>query len=433
MEKSKFLTSTIILMIGATITKILGMIIKIITTRYVGLDGIGIYMLIIPTFTLFINIAVLGFPVAISKLVAEDKNNNKSIIFSAIPIAIMLNIILLFIILTISPIISSLLLDKRTLYPLMSIGFVLPFISLSSIVRGYFFGKEKMIPHTISHIIEQITRLILIIITVPILLQKSLEAAISGIVLVNILSELASIIILLFYMPKKTKITKKDIMPNRKLMRDVLNIGVPTTGSRIIGSIGYFLEPFILGYILMKVGYSSLYIVTQYGILNGYVFPLLMIPSFFIQTIGTALIPIISKGYANNNIKYIRQKLKQGIIFSLLIGTMITAIIMINPALFLKLIYDTTAGTEYLKIMCPFFIVYYLQVPLTATLQAINRAKEAMMSTFWGMIIKIALIFGLSLLKIGLYSLIIATIVNIFIVTIYNYIKVKKALAFLEN
>ena len=51
--KEKFIISTIILMIGGFLTKILGMIIKIVMTRYMGAEGIGLYMLILPTFSLF--------------------------------------------------------------------------------------------------------------------------------------------------------------------------------------------------------------------------------------------------------------------------------------------------------------------------------------------------------------------------------------------
>ena len=80
--KNKFVKSTLILMLGGAITKILGMIIKIVTNRLIGVEGLGVYMLITPTFMLLIAIAQLGFPIAISKLVAEEKNNNKKIRFN---------------------------------------------------------------------------------------------------------------------------------------------------------------------------------------------------------------------------------------------------------------------------------------------------------------------------------------------------------------
>lgn len=428
MLKSKFIKSTIILIIGSMIIKALGMIIKIITTRYIGVEGIGIYMLILPTFLLFINITKLGFPVAISKMVAENKNSNKKIILSIIPISLILNLILLIIIFFISPFISKLLHDNRTLYPLLAIGFVLPFISLSCIIRSYFLGKEKMIINVISNVFEQIIRLVLIIIIIPILLKKNLEIAVTGIVLLNIISELSSIIILIFFLPKKVKIQKKDIIPNKNIIKEILNIGLPTTGSGIIGSIGYFLEPIILTFILIKVGYDSNYIINQYGIINGYVLPLLFIPSFFMHAISTALIPVISKNYANNNIKYTRIKLKQAIIFSLIIGITVTLIIISNSKFLLNLIYNTNHGSKYLTFMAPFFLIYYIQVPLTTTLQAIGKAKESMISTLIGAIIKIIAIIILSVFKIGLYSLIIASIINILIVTIFNAFKIKKFL-----
>ena len=77
MRKEKFIISTIILMVGGCLTKVLGMIIKIMMSRLMGPEGIGLYMLILPTFSLFIGLAQFGFPIAISKLVAEEEKNNK--------------------------------------------------------------------------------------------------------------------------------------------------------------------------------------------------------------------------------------------------------------------------------------------------------------------------------------------------------------------
>ena len=307
--KNKFVKSTLILMLGGAITKILGMIIKIVTNRLIGVEGLGVYMLITPTFMLLIAIAQLGFPIAISKLVAEEKNNNKNLVFSSLPISLTINIIIMIILLFSSSYISNNLLhDKRTLYAIRSIGFVLPFISISSILRGYFFGKQRMFPHIISNVTEDAVRLITIIIGVPIALKKGIESAVSFIVLSNIVSELSSILVLFFFLPKNFKITKEDISPNKKNIKDILNISIPTTGSRLIGNIGYFLEPIILTFFLLKTGYANTYIVKEYGILNGYVMPMLLLPSFFTLAISQALIPIVSKSYSDNNFIYVKRK-----------------------------------------------------------------------------------------------------------------------------
>ena len=70
--ENRFIKTTFILLIGGFLTKILGMIIKITMTRFLGTEGIGLYMLIMPTFNLLIALAQFGFPTVISKIVAED-------------------------------------------------------------------------------------------------------------------------------------------------------------------------------------------------------------------------------------------------------------------------------------------------------------------------------------------------------------------------
>lgn len=427
--KNKFLKSTIILTIGGLITKILGMIIKIVTNRLIGTEGLGVYMLIVPTFMLLISIAQLGFPIAISKLVAEEKSNNKNLVFSIIPISLIINlIIIIFLFFASNYIANNLLHDKRTLYAIRSIGLVLPFISISSIMRGYFFGKQRMIPHIISNITEDIIRLITIIIGIPIALKSGIESAVNFIILSNIVSELTSIFVLFFFLPKNFKLNKKDIKPNKKNIKNILNISIPTTGSRLIGNIGYFLEPVILTFFLLKNGYPNTYIVNEYGILTGYVMPILLLPSFFTLAISQALIPIVSKAYSDRNITYAKSKIKQSIIFSMIIGIPTTIILFLVPEIPLKLIYNTTKGSLYMKFIAPICLLYYFQTPLSSSLQAMGKANDSLKGTIIGVTSKLIVLAIGSNLGIGLWGLVFATCINIIVVTIYDYMRVKKHL-----
>ena len=77
MKMSKFIKSTLILLVGGFLTKVLGMLIKIITTRIIGTETLGLYMLIRPTFNLFIKLAQGGLPISVSKIVSENKKDNK--------------------------------------------------------------------------------------------------------------------------------------------------------------------------------------------------------------------------------------------------------------------------------------------------------------------------------------------------------------------
>lgn len=420
--KNNFIKSTIILILGGFLSKILGMFIKIILTRTISTEGIGIYSLVLPTFNLFITLCSLGLPVAISKLVSENKNDNKKIVLSTIPIILLFNLGLIILLFLIAPFLSKYLLHNQfTYYPLISIGFTLPFICISSIIKGYFFGKEKMFPTTLSNIIEQLVRLFLTYTVISKLMNHSLTYAITGVVLINILSEGASILVLLFFLPHRQKVTVSDFCYNKIILKDLLEISIPTTGSRLIGSLSYFLEPIILTYALTKIGYSNQFITLEYGIVNGYVYPLLLLPSFFTLAISNALLPVVSNTYSHRNYDYTKYKIKQAITLSLIIGIPCTLLFMSIPEFFLNLIYNTTEGLEYIKIIAPVFLIYYVQCPLTASMQAMGKAKEAMMGTLYGSILRTVLLFGLSLCHIGMWGLIISSLGNILFITIHHF------------
>ena len=425
--KNKFLKSTLILIIGALFTKLLGFIIRIIFTRLVTQNEINLYSIIMPTYSLLITLAGLGLPLAISNLIAENKTNSKKILFSIIPASLIINIFLIIIIFLIAPIIANNLLhNKDTYYPIISIAFILPFISLSSIIRGYFFGKQKMFPHTLSNVIEQLFRLLIILIFLPKLLKYGTVITVSTYILLNILSEIISIIVFLLFAPKNFAIKKEDLKPDIRIVKDIMSIAIPTTSSRIIGNIGYFFEPIILTLTLTFIGYSNDFILNEYGIYNAYVLPLLTIPSFFIIALNTSLIPEISKN--KNNKTLIKKRLKQSIIFSLIIGLVSNIFVYIFTETLLTIIFDTTLGTNYIKFLAPFFIFLYLEGPLASTLQALNYANYTMKVTIIATITKLISLFIFSLMHIGLYGLLIAEIINIFLVVYLNSKKIVKIL-----
>ena len=429
MKKNKFIESTILLVIGGFITKILGMIIKIIMTKQLGTEGIGLYMMIAPTFMVLIAIAQLGFPVAISTLVAAGEKNNHKLILSLIPISLFINLLFMVLIILIAPYLANNLLhDSRLYYPIMAISLVLPFITISSIMRGYFLGKQYVFPHVISLILEDIVWLIVLMIGIPYFLKMGVAQTLSFIILSNIISELTSIIILYIFLPKKTLIKKEYFSPKDSYLKDVFTISLPVAGSRLIGTIGYFFEPIIITYVLLKVGYSNSYIVNEYGIINGYIGPLLLIPSFITLAISQSLIPVVSSYYASKNFKYIKYKIAQALKISLSIGIPITIIFLLFPSYILKLIYNNVVGVEYLKIMAPFYLLLYIQYPLISVLQAMKNAKKAMNGTLVGMITRTIILFGASFLKIGMGGLVISIIFNIIFVTIYQSYNVYKLL-----
>ena len=81
---------------------------------------------------------------------------------------------------------------------------------------------------------------------------------------------------------------------------------------------------------------------------------------------------------------------------------------------------------NYIKIIAPFFILHYIQGPLTSYLQAIDKSNIAMYGTLVGAIIKNILLIILPLF-IGFNGFIIASLINIIYVTVHHIYHVKKS------
>lgn len=428
--KEKFIVSTVILMIGGFLTKFLGMIIKIVMSRLMGSEGIGLYMLILPTFSLLIGLGQFGLPIALSKLVAEDKKNNKNLLFSLLSISFIINIFLILLVLFLAPILSVYLLhEKRTTLPILAMAIVLPLTSCSGILRSYFFGKEKMLPHVVSNCLEDIVRLLLYLILIPLFLPKGLEITVTVVILTNVISELSSILVLFFFLPKNLSIHKKDLRFNTRYAKEAMVISVPTTASRLVGSIGYFLEPIILTSTLAFCGYQNSFIVSEYGVLSGFVLPLLLLPSFFTLAISQALLPVLSRATSNGHYRYAKKKVKQGIFISLLIGIPMTLLFVLIPEFFLNFMYHTTKGTSYMRFLAPICLFQYIQAPLSSCLDAMGRSKDNFKATLLGTILRCSTLFFFSLFKIGLWGLVFSTSLNVLFITFYNYHQVQRALA----
>ena len=426
MKKNLFIKSTLILILSGFLTKILGFIIKVIYTRIIGEYGISLYSIAVPTYSLLLTIATLAIPISISKLVSENKGRSIRILTSAAFLIISINLVLVFVIFLTKDFLAVNLLKEPKAGPIiMAFALTLPFVSISSVLKGYFAGKQNMVPHATSNIIEQIVRLIIILVMLPILKRKSDMLAILGLILLTIISEISSIIVFLFFLPKKINFNTK-ILPSKKITKDILDISIPTVSGRIIGNIGYFFEPIILTNLLLFSGYNNSYILSEYGAYNAYSLALLTMPSFFIGAIATSLLPEISKFNGNNNLKMVKRRIHQSIIFSLIIGIFFSLLIFIFRDKLLFSLYNTTKGSDYIKVLAPFFVLFYLEGVLTSSLQALGYAKVTMNITLYGVIIKLFIMAILSLCHIGIYSLVIAEIINIFFVVFFNFKHLKK-------
>lgn len=340
-----------------------------------------------------------------------------------------LNIVIISLGLLSSKFISThLLKNPNTYYPLIACLFTLPFISIGYIIKGYFYGKQNTLPHMVSNVIEQLFRLSIILVLLPKIIKYGPIISVTSYILFNILSESISIIVFLFFLPKNKHITKEEIKLDYQETKEILSISVPSILGRLLGNIGFFFEPILLTNILLYKKLPINYITQEYAVYNTYAIGTLLFPSFFISAISNALLPEISYHYEHNNIKQVKRRIKQSLIISLIVGIICTSIIYLLKEPLLTILYKTNKGINYIKVLAPFFILFYLESPLSTILIGMNKIKECTIISTTGIIIKLLSMCILGLLNFKIYSLIIAEIINIIYVTLLDIITLKKEL-----
>ncbi|WP_409289473.1 stage V sporulation protein B [Peribacillus sp. SCS-37] len=401
---SKFLKGTMILLAAGLITRILGFINRIVVARSIGEEGVGLFMMAFPTLILVISIIQLGLPVAISKCVAEASASNnekkvKKILVVSLSTTLGLSILFTPILAVCAPVLSKYLFtDSRIIYPLLAMVPIIPIVAVSSVLRGYFQGRQNMKPAAYSQVLEQVVRISLVAFLTVKFLPYGVEYAAAAAMSANVIGELVSLVYLLamFKLKKHFRFRRnffQAVKSGKSTFQELMEVALPTTGGRLIGSLSWFAEPIVVAQSLAMAGVASSLATRQYGELTGYALPLLMLPSFVTYSLSTSLIPALSEANYSGNSRLVEHRLQQSLRFSFLTGALSAAILYILADPLMEALYGTSHAAVFIKFLAPFFIFSYYQAPLQAALQALNMARAAMYNSLIGAILKTAVIF----------------------------------------
>ncbi|GED13354.1 stage V sporulation protein B [Aneurinibacillus migulanus] len=444
MTKQTFMKGTLILILAGLIVKILGFINRVMLARIIGAEGLGLYQMAVPTFILIISLATFGLNVSVSKLVAEadargDHEQVRSILRISLLIVSALSILFTTVMLLSAPVISRYFLtDERAFYPLLAIAPIVPIIAVSSVLRGYFQGKQNMTPTASSQLVEQVIRMFTVIILASWLMPHGVEYAAAGAMAGVVIGEAFGMISLLFQFrsqklpnPFKQRSISGLLKQNRETFRNLLDISIPVTTSRIVSSLTFFVEPIIVAQSLLLAGMSAGAATSFYGQLAGMAMPLLIFPTFITYSLSVSLVPAVAEAAAQKNDKLIYRRIYQSIRLALIIGAPCAVLLYIFAEPLSTLLYNDEAVGHFLKLMAPYSLFLYFQAPLQAALQGLDRAGVAMRNTIIGALLKTAAIFLLaSRPELGVDGVVLSVNISILSVTLLHFFSVSKVTGF---
>lgn len=381
--KRKLINSFIILSGSTMITKIFSILNRMLLSRLLDEKGMALYILVIPTLSLCITLAQLSIPSAVFRLVSHPHYSNKKVILSASVICSITCTLIVLFLLFFSPIIAlEFLKEENALYPLLSLTPFIPLVGISGIVKNYYLGKEDVWHLSIANFLEELARIVFTYIMISYFKDLSINYLVSIAMIAMSVGETTSILYLLRKRHLSNISFQMSTLKENLIYKDLMNIALPLTGSRLLHSLYNFIEPIVLVYILSKMGISETNVHLDYAIISGYVINMLVTPTFFNNVILRLLVPILNRDIAYNQKKALQRHVLSGVIACLFVSIPFTILFYFYGDICLKFMYNTTNGYVYLKYMSIPFTLFYLQTPLSATLQALNKNKEMfLMST----------------------------------------------------
>ena len=229
-----FLKGTFILTIAGFVVKVIGSLNWIFVSRILGGEGIGLYQMAFPIYFFAMTVSQAGVPVAISIITAErvalkDIYGAKRVF--RISMGLMLVTGLLFSVLTYFAadwlIEWHFIRDARAYLSMVVLAPTVFFVTLLAASRGYLQGWQRMTPTAVSQIVEQIFRVITMILLAQLFLPWGLEYASAGASLGALVGAVTGLIVLVYYHWKLDRdIERNELIYREASINDALAIAL---------------------------------------------------------------------------------------------------------------------------------------------------------------------------------------------------------------
>ena len=404
--KQTFKQSVFALLVAQIFVKVLGLFYKLYLTNRVGFgdEGNAISTAAFQVYALILSITATGLPGAISRLVAErsSKGDHKGaykifkvsmLIFSIVGI-----LGSYFLATFANKIANDYLNIKEAELSILALSPSVFLVSVISVFRGYFGGRENLKKQAKGQSIDQITKTIttVLFIETSVLITTNPNTQVMA-AFANLSATLANLFECLYLCKaffKQRQEIRLDVkssvnstnLGTYSIIKDIVKVAIPISLTAVIGTVAKNIDSTtIVNKLKDIIGYERAKI--EYGILSGKVDTLIAFPLSFNTAISTALLPSIAA--SKDNIKKQEKRINKSILFGMSITIPLVAIFLFFGDELLKLLFpNASSGAEILQISAISIIFITLIQMLNGILYGIGKSNIPIIATLVGLGIK---------------------------------------------
>ncbi len=377
MKHKAFIKNAVILTVTSLILRTVGIFFRIWMSNTIGAEGIGLYQLIFSVYVLASTFATTGITTAVTRMVSElptPGSAAKKILLRAVLLSLIIAFVTLVTLFFSADFIARrLLCDERATLSIQILGFSLPFMGVSSCLRGYFIAVRNTASPSVGQLFEQLIRMVLIVFLVSRYAALGL-AATSAAVLAGDTAAEAFGCILLYILYKlerrKYKRTPKTPYP---VTRKLLHIAVPITAGRYIHTILRTCENLLVPARLSLFTSAKSHALEQFGRLKGMAMPILFFPASFLTAFSTLMIPEISESLACGKVGRVRVATQKSIGITVLISTLLGGIFLLCGEDLSEVLYHERETGFLIKALAPLVPLMYLESVCDGILKGLDQ------------------------------------------------------------
>lgn len=325
-SNSKFLKGTLILTASSIVVKIIGSLNWIILSRVLGGEGIGLYQMGFPVYLMAITVSSAGIPVAIS-IITSEKLANKDYRGAKRVFNISLRLLLLSGLFFSSALLfgadwlvsSHIIRDSRAYYSLIALAPAVFFVTFLASFRGYLQGWQIMTPTAVSEIVEQLTRVITMLIFADLFMPYGLAFAAGGASMGAGVGAFCALLVLMwFYRRLKRRLQQEmeaqdDSAPIESaghIIKRLLKLALPVSLTSLMLPVGANLDLLIVPQRLEVAGFNVHQATELFGYLTGMAVPLVNLATIFTAAMTISLVPSLSESKTLGNFDAVRDKIR---------------------------------------------------------------------------------------------------------------------------
>lgn len=427
MGKSKkaptFLMNVITIIFAQIAVKILGFVYRMVITNINGFGdmGNGYYNFGYQIYTLLLAISSIGIPNAISKLVSErcaldDYRGAMRIFRVALGLFACVGLLFSAMMFFGAEFIAANILDAPLAkYTIMALSPALIFVSVSSVIRGFFAGQHNMQATNTSQVLEQFLKSLSTILIVLSMAGARPEYMAAGATLATTLSTLLSCIYLfIFYGANRKDINKKlAAAPRPKVQgsaaaiaKMILKVSIPISLGSIVASLNRVIDivTVVRGVkIALADRFADVVLLGDEAVrLSGILSKtdvLVNLPLALNTAFATVLVPTVAGALAVKNYETAKQKISFSLLISVVIALPCSIGYMVLSRPILQLIYpNASEGALIFSMVAPTVFFSAMSQTIYGSLQGMGKIFVPALSVLAGGIVKV--IFNLVLIPI---------------------------------